>query len=220
MASGGSVIAVKYNGGVLLAADTLLSYGSLAKWPNIPRIKILGSYTAVCASGDYADFQMMTADVASNIERKKMYSDVDELSPKEVFSYLHRRMYQKRCDFEPCLCQFILIGCRDNETFLGGVDDVGTRWVDDCIATGYGAHITIPLLREALERKPNGLNRDEAVKLIQDCLRVLFYRECRAINKYQIADASRDTVSISEPFEVDTNWELEGFSFEKTAIIR
>ncbi|EPY40182.1 hypothetical protein AGDE_03746 [Angomonas deanei] len=49
---------------------------------------------------------------------------------------------------------------------------------------------------------------------------VLFYRECRAINKFQIADATNDSVTIGEPFEVETNWELEGFSFEKTAIIR
>ncbi|CAJ1023101.1 Proteasome subunit, putative, partial [Leishmania lindenbergi] len=45
MASGGSIVAIKYNGGVLMAADTLLSYGSLAKWPNIPRIKLLGGHS-------------------------------------------------------------------------------------------------------------------------------------------------------------------------------
>lgn len=214
------MIAIKYNGGVLMAADTLLSYGSLAKWPNIPRIKLLGSYSAVCATGDYADFQMMTKKVEDNIQRQQLYHDTDELSPQDVFCYLHRSMYQKRCDFEPCLCQFVFIGNRDGESFLGGVSDVGTRWEDDCVATGYGGHIAIPLLRQALEKKPQGLSRAEAEELIKDCLRVLFYRECRAINKFQIADASNGVVKISEPFDVSTNWELEGFCFEKTAIIR
>ncbi|TPP46692.1 Proteasome subunit family protein [Leishmania donovani] len=220
MASGGSVIAIKYNGGVLMAADTLLSYGSLAKWPNIPRIKLLGSYSAVCATGSYADFQMMTKQVEDNIERQRMYHNVDELSPSEVFSYLHRSIYQKRCDFEPCLCQMVFIGFRDSETFLAGVDDVGTRWEDDCVATGYGAYIALPLLRQALEKNPSGLSRAQAVQILTDCLRVLFYRECRTINKFQMADAASDGVRISEPFDVETNWEYEGFCFEKTAIIR
>ncbi|TPP46690.1 Proteasome subunit family protein [Leishmania donovani] len=195
MASGGSVIAIKYNGGVLMAADTLLSYG-------------------------YADFQMMTKQVEDNIERQRMYHNVDELSPSEVFSYLHRSIYQKRCDFEPCLCQMVFIGFRDSETFLAGVDDVGTRWEDDCVATGYGAYIALPLLRQALEKNPSGLSRAQAVQILTDCLRVLFYRECRTINKFQMADAASDGVRISEPFDVETNWEYEGFCFEKTAIIR
>lgn len=87
------------------------------------------------------------------------------------------------------------------------------------MATGYGAYIAIPLLRKALE-KPGGLSREEAVEVIKNCLRVLFYRECRAINKFQIADATNDAVEIGKPFEVETNWEYEGFCFEKTAIIR
>lgn len=203
-----------------MAADTLLSYGSLAKWPNIPRIKILGSFSAICATGDYADFQSMSGNIQNGIIRQQIHSDVDELSPNEVFSYLHRSVYQKRCDFEPCLCQFVFIGSRDGKTFLGAVDDVGTRWEDDCIATGYGGHIALPLLRQALERKPDGLTRDEAIAVIKDCLRVLFYRECRAINKFQIAEAAGSAVSIGEPFTLDTTWDLEGFAFNKTAIIR
>ncbi|EPY27567.1 20S proteasome subunit beta 7 [Strigomonas culicis] len=220
MASGGSVIGIKYNGGVLLAADTLLSYGSLAKWPNIPRIKLLGSYSATCATGDYADFQEMTRQVENNIIRQRLYSDVDEFTPKEVFSYLHRHIYKKRCDFEPCLCQFVFIGSWNGELFLGGVTDVGTRWEDNCVATGYGAHMALPLLRQALENHPQGLSREEAIAVIKDCLMVLFYRECRAINKFQMAEARDNKVVIGEPFEVQTNWELEGFCFEKTAIIQ
>lgn len=220
MASGGSVIGIKYNGGVIIAADTLLSYGSLAKWPNIPRIKVVGSYSAVCATGDYADFQEMSSGLVNNVQRKTMYSNVQELTPREVFCFLHRKLYDKRCNFEPYMCQFVLMGYHGGESFLGVVDDIGTRWEDECVATGYGAHIALPLLRQALENKPGGLSRDEAQAVVMDCLRVLFYRECRTINKFQIADATAKGVTIGEPFMVDTNWELEGYAFNKTAIIR
>ena len=220
MASGGSVIGVKYDGGVLLAADTLLSYGSLAKWPNIPRLVILGQFSAICATGDYADFQDVTKGLQEEIQAELVVDDGMTMGPTELFSLLHRTMYKKRCDFEPALCQFVFIGSRNGETLLGGVDDIGTKWVDDCVSTGYGAHVCNPLLRRALEVKNGKLTRDEALAVVQDCLKILFYRECRAINKFQIADASNSRVLISEPFSVDTKWDFEGFSFEKTAIIR
>lgn len=214
------MIAIKYDGGVLLACDTLLNYGSLAKWPNIPRIKIIGSHTAMAASGDYADFQNVTRTLEQHLLEESLAGDGMELTTEELFCYLHRTMYDKRCEFEPALCQFVVIGSdKDGKTTLGVVDDIGTRWTDRCAATGYGAHMTNPQLRAALDRKPN-LTRDEAVELLKDCLRVQFYRECRAINKFQIADAANGKITISEPFSVDTNWGFEGFSFEKTAIIR
>eukprot|EP00796_Vickermania_ingenoplastis_P004430 gene4430-3229_t len=219
MTTGGSVIALKYNGGVLMACDTLLSYGSLAKFPNIPRIKILGKFSAVCATGDYADFQVMTKEMESMVEQRTLYADVDDLSPQEIFCYLHRRIYHQRSKMEPCLCQFVFMGSRGGKSFLAGLDSVGTRWEDNCVATGYGAHIAIPLLRKAIETHPQGMTREEATEVLKTCLGVLFYRECRAINKFQIADATNDTVVISEPFEVPTTWDLEGFSFEKCAII-
>jgi 20S proteasome alpha/beta subunit len=221
MASGGSVIGVKYDGGVLIASDTLLSYGSLAKWPNIPRIKIIGSSSAVCASGDYADFQEVTKQLQARIQEDAIDGNTLEMNSWELFSTLHRFMYSKRCDFEPALCQFVFMGSDETgKTILAGVDDIGTKWEADCVGTGYGAHIALPLLRKALDSKNGKLTRAEALSVIQDCLRIIFYRECRAINKFQVADASNGKVIISEPFSVETQWDFEGFAFEKTAIIR
>eukprot|EP00758_Cryptobia_borreli_P008075 Tbor_TRINITY_DN5355_c4_g3::TRINITY_DN5355_c4_g3_i1::g.4677::m.4677/K02736/PSMB4; 20S proteasome subunit beta 7 len=221
MASGGSVIALQYDGGVLLAADTLLSYGSLAKWPNIPRIKIIGNHTAICATGDYADFQNVCNTLESATIDDKMYADGIDKTPEELFCYLHRTMYSKRSKFEPALCQIVLVGSSEKgKDFIGAVDDIGTKWSTKTVATGYGAHIAIPLMRKALEANNDKLTREQALAVIRDCLKTLFYRECRAINKFQIADAANGKVIISDPFTVDTKWDFEGFSFEKTQIIR
>jgi len=38
------------------------------------------------------------------------------------------------------------------------------------------------LLREAYE-KNNSMSRDEAKEVLENCLKVLFYRDCRALNK-------------------------------------
>ena len=55
--TGTSILGIKYDGGVLLAADTLGSYGSLARFRSLERLKAVGSTTIVGASGEYSDFQ-------------------------------------------------------------------------------------------------------------------------------------------------------------------
>merc|ERR1711991_784845 len=44
---------------------------------------------------------------------------------------------------------------------------------------------------------------------VEKCMRVLFYRDARTINRIQIATVNADGVSISEPFELETNWDLK-----------
>lgn len=86
MVTGTSVLGVKFNGGVIIAADMLGSYGSLARFRNISRLmKVthsaltwmaggagggrndalsvclsqVNNSTILGASGDYADYQYM-----------------------------------------------------------------------------------------------------------------------------------------------------------------
>ena len=228
MASGGSVIGVKYDGGVFLAADTLLSYGSLAKQTNIPRMALLGHSTVLGFSGDYADFQDATKEMKNEILDAQMLEDGVIHGPKEIFSLLHRTVYGKRSNFEPWQCQFTVMGWDKNDgAFLGGVDSIGTKWSGDCVSTGYGGHICLPLLRKAIAEKQKRagnpkalLSRDEAVAVLEDCMRGLFYRECRAANRFQVSEATESSVKIGEPKVLETNWEYKGYAFEKTAIIK
>lgn len=59
MVTGTSVLGVKFEGGVVIAADMLGSYGSLARFRNISRIMRVNDSTMLGASGDYADFQYL-----------------------------------------------------------------------------------------------------------------------------------------------------------------
>lgn len=74
-------------------------------------------------------------------------------------------------------------------SFLGYVDMLGTTYSSPTLATGFGAHIAQPLLREAFEAKAgiDGkgplLTREEAEALLDDCMKVLFYRDARSLNK-------------------------------------
>jgi hypothetical protein len=68
-------------------------------------------------------------------------------------------------------------------SFLGYVDLLGTTYSASTLATGYGAHIAQPLLRAAVEGKEDTLTEDQAKEIIETCMKVLFYRDARSLNK-------------------------------------
>lgn len=70
----------------------------------------------------------------------------------------------------------------DLTRFLGYVDYQGTTYHSSTIATGYGAYIAIPLLRKAVEGNEDTLTEEQATKILDDCMRVLFYRDARSLN--------------------------------------
>ena len=58
-------------------------------------------------------------------------------------------------------------------------DLYGSTYQADVLATGFGLHLAIPLLRK---HQRGDMSYDEAKKLLEDCMRVCFYRDCRALN--------------------------------------
>uniref|UniRef100_A0A7S1I6I0 Proteasome subunit beta n=1 Tax=Eutreptiella gymnastica TaxID=73025 RepID=A0A7S1I6I0_9EUGL len=219
MASGSSVVALKYKDGVLLATDTLLSYGSLARYPAIQRIKVVGEYTAVAASGDYADFQSMAGQMDDLLLEDILCEDYCTLGPKEVFSWLTRVMYNRRCEFNPLLNTAVVAGYRDGKAFCGFVDSVGTHFeVTDCVATGMASYVGLPLLRKRCEENPD-MSKEKAIEIIEEVMKVQFYRDCRTINKIIIADCNASGVEISPPKTLDTEWKYKLMDFEHTKLI-
>lgn len=64
--TGTSVIGIQFKDGVLIAADVLGSYGSLARYRNLERLMKVNDNIILGASGDYADFQC----IKSYVEKK------------------------------------------------------------------------------------------------------------------------------------------------------
>jgi len=67
--------------------------------------------------------------------------------------------------------------------FLAFVDLLGVTYSASTLATGYGAYIAQPLLRKAVEGREDTLTEHEARTILEDALRVLFYRDARSINQ-------------------------------------
>ena len=119
-------------------------------------------------------------------------------------------MYNRRNKMDPLWNQIVIAGFKDGKSYLGLTDARGTSYVDDTIATGYGSFLARPLLRKA---KPD-MSEDEAKELITNCLRVLFYRDARALDRVQIATVTAAGVNISKPFDLKTNWDAGKILYE------
>ena len=62
------------------------------------------------------------------------------------------------------------------------------------------------------------MSEGEARALLEDCMRVLWYRDTRALNKIQLAKMTAAGTVISEPYSVDTNWSFRSFVQPKAGI--
>jgi len=214
--TGTSVLGIKYNGGVLLAADTLVSVGSMARFDNIQRLHSIGTHTCMAAGGDLSDFQELQHVLDSKVRDESVMGDGHHLSSSQIYEWLTRLMYARRSKMDPLWLALLVGGWEKGQPFLAHVDLLGTTYTSPTLATGYGAYIAQPLLRKAVEGREGQLSREEAEKVIEDCMRILFYRDARTINKYQIAHITADGVEISKPKSLETSWgfaeSLKGFA--------
>jgi len=188
-----------------MSSDTLGSYGSLARFYILERMHRIGDFTLIGAGGDYSDYQHILKTLNELVTDDFCRDDGSRLYPQEIYNYLTRVMYNRRNKMDPLWNSIVVAGFRDNKSFLGTVDLLGTCYTDDFIATGYGAHLALPLIRKAWT--PD-MTKEQATKLLEDCMRVLFYRDARSINKVQIGFVDASGVTINEPIELQTyHWE-------------
>ena len=170
--------------------------------------------------------------------------DDAKITAAEIQSYLSRVAYNKRNKMNPLYNRLIVAGFKDGKrcvlgaaallssrlaappphprarlpcpaSHLGYVDLYGTTFSDDYIATGYGNYMALPLIRD---RWRADLSEGEARALLEDCMRVLWYRDTRALNKIQLAKITAEGTVISEPYAVDTKWNFRSFVQPKASI--
>ncbi|XP_057244978.1 proteasome subunit beta type-4-like, partial [Malurus melanocephalus] len=91
-----SVLGLKFSGGVLLAADMVGSYGSLARFRGISRLLKVNNSTVLGASGDVADFQHLRQLLEQMVIDEELLGDGHSYSPRAVHSWLTRVLYNRR----------------------------------------------------------------------------------------------------------------------------
>eukprot|EP00941_MAST-03F_sp_MAST-3F-sp1_P004954 g4954.t1 len=207
--TGTSVLAVTYKDGVMMTADTLGSYGSLSRFYNINRLRKVCDKTLCGFSGDISDMQTWVDMFEERRLEDYCIDDGSGINCEEIHSFVSRVMYQRRNKMDFLWNTVVVAGFDSNKKpFLGCVDKLGAPMTDPYIATGFGAHLALPLIREHWRE---GMSKDEAKQLLDNCMRVLYYRDCRTMNKIQCATVTENGVEVSEPYVMETKWDYDAF---------
>jgi 20S proteasome subunit beta 7 len=230
--TGTSVIGLKFKDGVMLAADNLASYGSMARFRNIERLIQVGPHTTVGVGGDISDFQYIERLLDDLTIREQDAADGHVLRPEHVHEYLSRVMYNRRSKQNPLWNSMIVAGTapvpksiktvesngtqkKSEGAFMAFVDLLGTTYSSPVIATGMGSAMAIPLLRKATDNDAwKTLSREDARHVVDECMKVLFYRDARSLNKFSVATVTlEEGVQFERDQKVDTQWKFAEFQY-------
>lgn len=232
--TGTSVLGLKFRDGVVLAADNLASYGSLARFNDVKRLRPFASTSVVGFSGDVSDMQFLDrhlneleideayeGNFASREEEQEeaaaaaagahpKSSGHNGLSASNLHKYLSKLFYARRNKFDPLWNQILVAGFDDaHKPFLAAADLRGTVYSSPSLATGFGAMLAQPIMRKyaATEEDAARLTKEEAVQVIRDCMKVMYYRDARSWDAYSLA------VVTDKGVEVSYDEKLEGQSW-------
>jgi len=169
--------------------------------------------TVVAYSGDEAAYRRSMRTLEEEIrERRALYGQAGEgaaagISAREVHGLLSDQNYEARNDMKPEYCSYLVCGFdpRTSESYIGATDVYGTHFQADYFATSLGKYFTLAVLRD--QWRP-GLSVEEGAKILEDCLRVLWYNDCQATRTYVLAKVSADGVSLSEAQTLEDDWSV------------
>jgi len=136
----------------------------------------------------------------------KNHDDSISYSPKDFANYLARNCYAKRNKMNPLYMTSLVGGVFKGERYLAMVDLFGTLIEGSNLLTGYANYLCKPLVWNYWKE-----NQDEATvkKLIEECFKVLFYRDTGAFDRIQFTVIDENGVRIEEPFRLETKWDYK-----------
>jgi len=211
--TGTSVIGVVFKDGIAIAADTLVSYGKMSRYRKVSRLYRVGKYTIAGMGGDYADYQFLRSVIENKVKELECADPEANLSPLALHSWLTAVLYNARTKMNPLWNNYIVGGLvgEEKKPYLGVVNQLGVAYQDPFIVTGIGSYFVRHMLEVTYEEKVKGgrqLTKEEAMKLLEECLQILYHRDCNAHNRFEIAIVTAEGSEILPAREFEGNWDI------------
>lgn len=216
---GTNALGLKFKDGVILASDTAANYGSLKKFQDFSKISKISDSTAIVATGEMSDFQWISDTLKNESFKDSTWEDGYQFfSAKEYASRLAGMMYYRRTRMNP-LYNVVLVGGFDQkgEKYLGYIDMYGTSLTGDYVVSGLAHYFCKVLLRD--NWKPD-MSEADGKALLEQCMKVLAYRDCRASERIQFCTITKAGVKIDAPYEVKGDWNYKFFLEEVNEKLR
>ena len=138
----------------------------------------------------------------------KENSDPDTLglNAQNLHTWLGKLMYRRRTKMDPLWNALLVVGF-DTEgiPFLASADLLGTTFSAPTLATGFGAHLAQPILRKTVpdEASSKTLTKATAIELVKECMKVLFYRDARSMDRYSMAVVTKGEIVLDEDIKLE-----------------
>ena len=87
-------------------------------------------------------------------------------------------------------------------------DLYGSKVEDNYILTGLSSHYCQVLMANNWRE---GLTEAEARTIIEDCMRVMFYRDKKSLDNIQISTVTAAGVTMHDPYRIDSEWNLDWY---------
>ena len=200
----GTIIAAKYDGGILLASDNTISYGSMFKYNNVSHFVEVAPNVILGGTGEFADFQQIAEWVQRQVLQARCKHNGEYLTPSEIHSYIKRVMYSRRSDMKPWTTRVVVAGInKDGSSFLATTNPYGTSYEDDAISTGFGRYLQGMQVTSVV----NG-DKEAVREGIKQVFQTVFARHCQANGKVEFINLTKDGVEREEPIKIVPNWEI------------
>jgi 20S proteasome alpha/beta subunit len=209
----GAIIGVKYDGGIILASDTVITYGTALQFTHVSHFHQLTPTTVIGASGEVADFQELIDILQSYLREAECANHGRPLLASEVYNLIKRIMYTRRSRIDPLVMQVVVAGINaDGSSLLAAVDLYGTFWEDDFVCGGMAAYLKGLQLDRAA-----GHGRDEVIAAIKQVWAGLARRSVGTNLTVEFIDVSPAGITRLEAVRLELPWyfaEATGFEDE------
>ncbi|CAI4220688.1 unnamed protein product [Auanema sp. JU1783] len=213
--TGTSVFAIRYDSGVVLATDSVVSYGKTARYKGISRQFKVNEKCVIAFGGDHADFQWLQ----NVIERKNLeWAGIgQDLTPKALHGFLTSLIYAKRCKMNPVWNTLIVAGIEEEEKnntetatpFIGVITQRGVAYPVKSVATGIGAMLLNQAVEDEYRKKGEKLTKAEAESVLRKSIELAIYHDCTADNEFEIISVdAKDGVSFGKKEVVIGDWSI------------
>jgi 20S proteasome subunit beta 7 len=191
----------------LLFYRSTASYGSLARFTDVKRIRTFADSSIVGFGGDVSDMQYLDRHL-TELAIDEAYTSTTStpnaqptLNARNLHKYLSKLLYHRRSKFDPLWNSLLVAGLdEDGAPFLAAADLLGTTFTSPSLATGFGSMLAQPIMRRLVpdEAAVASVTREQAVECVRECMKVLFYRDARSLDKYSLAVVTKDGVELNE----------------------
>jgi 20S proteasome subunit beta 7 len=178
----------------------------------VKRLRTFNDTTVIGFGGDVSDMQYLDRVLSSLDIRESYANDGHHLNAKNLHTYLAKVLYKRRSDFNPLWNQLLVAGTDDDgKPFLSSADLQGSTFSAPTLATGFGSQLALPLLRRLIpdEEAVEGITQEAAIETVKECMKVLFYRDARSLDKYSIAVVTKEGINLKE----DEKLEAQSWAF-------